>query len=86
MCKILFIGTQNELQEIPLDEKCPDLHLEKISGELLPVKHVFKIRMFISLGQVEAAVATLEFNQINLTQHQLDRYRQFKTYSIDFAD
>jgi hypothetical protein len=39
---MLFIGTQNGLQEIPLDASDPNLHLEKISGEFLPIKQTFK--------------------------------------------
>lgn len=41
MCKMLFIGTKTELQEIPFDKDHLDLHVEKISGEYLPVKHAF---------------------------------------------
>ena len=41
MCKMLFIGTKNELQEIPLDASYPDFYLEKISGEFLPIKQTF---------------------------------------------
>ncbi len=38
---MLFIGTKTDLQEIPFEEAHPDFHLEKISGEFLPVRQVF---------------------------------------------
>lgn len=41
MCKMLFIGTKTEQQEIPFEEAQPDFHLETISGEFLPVRQVF---------------------------------------------
>ncbi len=50
MCKMLFIGTQNELQEIPLDATNPDFYLEKISGEFLPIKHTFKNQNIYFVG------------------------------------
>lgn len=42
MCKMLFIGTQNKLQEIPIGPDSPYFHLEKISGEFLLIKQNFK--------------------------------------------
>jgi hypothetical protein len=39
---MLFIGTKTELQEISFDKNHPEFHVEKISGEFLPVKHAFK--------------------------------------------
>jgi hypothetical protein len=50
MCKMLFIGTQNELQEISLDNVNPDFYLEKISGELLPIKQSFKNQNIYFVG------------------------------------
>ena len=47
---MLFIGTQNKLQEIPLDVADPDLYLEKISGELLPIKQSFKNQNIYFVG------------------------------------
>ena len=38
---MLFIGTKTEQQEIPFEESNPDFHIEKISGEFLPVQQVF---------------------------------------------
>ncbi len=38
---MLFIGTKTEQQEIPFEESYPDFHLEKISGEFLPIQQVF---------------------------------------------
>lgn len=38
---MLFIATKTEQQEIPFEEAPPDFHLEKISGEFLPVRKVF---------------------------------------------
>ena len=50
MCKMLFIGTQNELQEILLDATNPDFYLEKISGEFLPVKQTFRNQNIYFVG------------------------------------
>lgn len=50
MCKMLFLGTQNELQEIPPDTSAPDLYLEKITGELLPIRDSFKNRNIYFVG------------------------------------
>jgi hypothetical protein len=50
MCKMLFIGTQNELQEIPLDAVNPDFYLEKISGEFLPINQTFKNQNIYFVG------------------------------------
>ena len=50
MCKMLFIATQNELQEIPRNETKPDFYLEKISGEFLPIKQNFKKQNIYFVG------------------------------------
>jgi len=47
---MLFIGTQNELQEIPLDTQYADLYLEKISGDFLPIKQAFKNQNIYFVG------------------------------------
>jgi hypothetical protein len=47
---MLFIGTQNELQEIPLDAVNPDFYLEKISGEFLPINQTFKNQNIYFVG------------------------------------
>jgi hypothetical protein len=41
MCKMLFIGIKTEQQEIPFVAAHPDFHIEKVSGEYLPVQQVF---------------------------------------------
>ena len=50
MCKMLFIGSQDELQEIPLDASNPDFYLEKISGEFLPIKQAFRNQNIYFVG------------------------------------
>ena len=50
MCKMLFIGTQNKLQEILFDTVDPDLYLEKISSEFLPIKPTFKNQNIYFIG------------------------------------
>jgi hypothetical protein len=50
MCKMLFIGTQNELQEVPFDSNHPNFYLEKISGEFLPIKLNFKNKNIYFVG------------------------------------
>ena len=47
---MLFIGTQNELKEKPLDSNKPDFYLERISGEFLPIKQVFKNQNIYFVG------------------------------------
>ena len=42
MCKMLFIGTNIQFLEHPLDTKAPGFNVEKISGEFLAVKSVFQ--------------------------------------------
>jgi len=42
MCKMLFIGTRNGLQEVSLDTTHSNFYLERISGEFLPIKQTFK--------------------------------------------
>ena len=41
MCKIIFIGTAIELNEIPFDENKPDFHVEALTSEFMPVKDKF---------------------------------------------
>ncbi|MEI6950839.1 hypothetical protein V9K67_26905 [Paraflavisolibacter sp. H34] len=42
MCKMLFIGTKTELQEVPFDKEHPRFYVEKISGDFLLIKHAFQ--------------------------------------------
>ena len=42
MCKMLFIGTNKKLEEIPENKLHPDICLETISGEFLPIADKFK--------------------------------------------
>ncbi|HYF02564.1 MAG TPA: hypothetical protein VEC36_04260 [Patescibacteria group bacterium] len=41
MCKMIFIATHEVLKEIPFNEDNPNLYLEKIEGEFLPVADKF---------------------------------------------
>ena len=50
MCKMLFIGTQNKIQEIPFDADAPDFYLEKISCEFLPIKQTFNNQNIYFVG------------------------------------
>lgn len=39
---MLFIGTETEIKEIPLDKEKPDFYIERIMDEFEPVRKVFK--------------------------------------------
>jgi len=42
MCKMVFIGTASELEEIPFDQNIPDFSVEPLTNEFLQVDDKFK--------------------------------------------
>jgi hypothetical protein len=59
MCKMLFIGTQNKLREVPRDDNKSDFFLEEISGEFLSIRFAFKAPNIISLEQGRSCIHDL---------------------------
>ena len=53
MCKIVFIGTNLDLREIPWDENKKDFHLEKISNEFKEVRRHFRTDNIYYVGTSE---------------------------------
>ena len=50
MCKMLFIGTIEKLEEAPFDNDRPDLYIEAIDGEFKPVADKFDNKNIYSIG------------------------------------
>jgi methionine synthase II (cobalamin-independent) len=53
MCKMVFIGTNLELPEIPWDENRKDFHVERISDEFKDVSRHFRTKNVYSAGTSE---------------------------------
>lgn len=53
MCKMVFIGTNLELTEIPWDENKNDLHVEIISDEFKDVTRQFRTKNIYYVGTSE---------------------------------
>jgi hypothetical protein len=50
MCKMLFIGTKEKLEEVPFDKERPDLYVEEINGEFKPVADKFDNKNIYFIG------------------------------------
>lgn len=53
MCKMVFIGTNLELPEMPWDENKKDFHVERISDEFKDVKRHFRTKNIYYVGTSE---------------------------------
>ncbi len=50
MCKLAFIGTDNEIPEIPFNKESPGFRLEKVTGDELRVADKFSKRHIYFVG------------------------------------
>ncbi len=50
MCKMLFIGTKEKLEEIPFDKEHPDIYIEAINEEFQPVADKFDNKNIYFIG------------------------------------
>lgn len=50
MCKMLFIGTKEKLEEVPFDKERPDLYIEAIKGDLTRVADKFDNKNIYFIG------------------------------------
>ena len=53
MCKMVFIGTNSELTEMPWDEDNKDFHVERISDEFKDVRRHFRTENIYYTGTSE---------------------------------